>query len=126
MDWLTKVLPASPDYIFEKHTRMTRMSFGQVVHILETKAASFFTNSSNNPQLPVSIQLHVALFFLGFYGNGANFEQARVKFGYGAGTLRDARNRVVSALFSLAPDFIRWPTATERKILCQNVKANYG
>lgn len=66
MEWLTTVLPASPDCMFEQVTRMIRSYFGQVVHILETKAFSFLQNNSINPQLPVPIQLHVGLFSLVF------------------------------------------------------------
>lgn len=124
--WLTTILPSSPDSIFVAHVRMTRSSFGHIVSVLTNRCSNRFSTHSSNRQLPVSTQLYIALHGLGFYGNGANLEQTRVKFGYSTGTIVNCRRRIYDALNDLKDEYITWPDAEERQRLCEFVRAQHG
>lgn len=75
----------SSDLIFEQHTRMMRCSFGTVVDILDSKIGSPCRNSSSSPQLLIPIQLHKAMFLLGFYGNTPSLNKPELSSDTGLG-----------------------------------------
>jgi len=126
MDWIGNVLPWATDNAFKQQTRMNRRSFGLVVHILTSKCSEVFTNISYSPQEPISVQLHIFMFCLGFDGIGASFEHTHAKYGYSVGMISNARRRVSCALYSIMGEYIQWPTAERRRELCAAAREKYG
>lgn len=124
--FLSEVLPFCSDKKFRFHTRMDRGSFGVLVKMLHERCNHIFCNNSNCPQLTVSVQLHLALFCLGFYGNGASFEAAAEKYKLSVGMILNARERVCTAFSELMNDFITWPGSEERRCMCEFVRKNHG
>ena len=55
-------------------------------------------------------------------GNGASFLMAQAKYGYSVGLVHNARSLVCSALYSLMSQYIKWPSADDRKRLCEGKK----
>lgn len=100
--WLHYDIPNSLDMNFRFNNRMPRTSFGVLVNVLETKRTHpfTFTNRSNWPLIPIAIQIHMMLFRLGNYGNGAGFKETPDKYQLGVGTVLNARNRVVRHSFN--------------------------
>lgn len=124
--WLQETLPSCDDTAFRFHTRMDRRSFGVVLQVLNSNCTHIFSNRSNSPQLPISSQLHIALFTLGFYGNGAAFSAAAHKYDLSVGMVANARKRVCRALYEVMDKFIKWPNESERQQLCKIAEASHG
>lgn len=101
IDYMNEVLMKLPNEKWKEDTRMTRDAFEHIVELI--KSDPVFQNDSNNKQAPVEIQLAVALYRFGTYGNGASVAQVAKKFGIGAGTTELYTNRVIRALVRLYP-----------------------
>ena len=68
-------------------------------------------------QVPLPIQLAVALYQFGTFGNSASVGHVATKFGVSEGTVFNAMARITIALLSLKQNWIQWPSAEERKII---------
>lgn len=67
-----------------------------------------FSNNSNNPQLPVSVQLAIFLNGVGHYGNGATTEDVAEWAGVSVGTVYNCYRHVMIALLQLHNDIIHF------------------
>ena len=76
-----------------------------------------FTNNSNNPQLPVDIQLAITLYCFGHDGNASGLQSSSTWAGVGKGTVHNCTCRVMTAI--LCPEFmnntVQWPTDAEKE-----------
>lgn len=68
-----------------------------------------FQNNSNNPQLPVSIQLAIFLNRAGHYGNAITVEDVAQWAGVSVGSVVNCTNRVMVALLEVHDQFISFP-----------------
>ena len=76
-----------------------------------------FTNNSNNPQLPVDIQLAITLYRFGHDSNSSGLQSTSKWAGVGKGTVHHCTWRVMTAV--LRPQFmnnaVQWPTEAEKE-----------
>ena len=112
IDYMNTILMNLPNDKWKEDVRMTRDAFKLVVDLI--KNDQVFHNDSNNKQAPVEIQLAVALYRFGTYGNGASTIQVAKKFGVAVGTTELYTNRVIRALVRLYPYVVTWPKQEER------------
>jgi hypothetical protein len=112
-DFYQRILHAYDDTRFKRTLRLTRATFARVLSLI--KDHDVFKNESNNEQMETKKQLAVTLYRFGHYGNGASVLDVASTFGIGEGTIILITKRVVTAILSLAPQFIVWPTAEERR-----------
>ncbi|KIY70502.1 hypothetical protein CYLTODRAFT_441951 [Cylindrobasidium torrendii FP15055 ss-10] len=104
----------------EDHNRfvdMVRVSpyvFASILELIEDNP--IFHNNSPNPQEPVELQLAVALYRLGRYGNGASVKDVARVFGIGDGTAELYTERCMTAIESLQHLFVRQLTAEEKEV----------
>ncbi|KAG2056058.1 hypothetical protein BDR06DRAFT_881109, partial [Suillus hirtellus] len=69
-----------------------------------------FHNNSNNPQLPVSIQLAIFLNHAGHYGNSITLEDAAQWAGVSVGSIVNCTNRIIIALLDQHDTFMGFPS----------------
>ena len=74
-----------------------------------------FANNSNNSQLHPSWQLLVALTRIGHYGSPMAVELVADDLRISIGAVILYTDRVMAALVSLAPEWVRWPSYLERQ-----------
>ncbi|KIM50592.1 hypothetical protein SCLCIDRAFT_145082 [Scleroderma citrinum Foug A] len=67
-----------------------------------------FSNNSNNPQLPVSVQLAIFLNGVGHYGNGATTEDVAEWAGVSVGMIYNCYRRVMITLLQLHDNIIHF------------------
>ena len=108
-DWFKTILPTLSDERFKVFTRMSRQSFAFVLEQIADHQV--FKNQSNNQQVAVEDQLLIAL----SDGNRAGFIPLASTFGCSEGHVFDCVTRVVEALADSKDQFIRWPTAADRR-----------
>jgi hypothetical protein len=99
---------------FVKLLRVPPLVFNVILELI--KDNPIFHNTSNAPQTPVDIQLSVALYRLGRYGNAASIEDVARVAGIGVGTVELFTGRVFSAIESLHDQFLRPLTPEEKEI----------
>jgi hypothetical protein len=68
-----------------------------------------FQNQSNNPQLPVSIQLTIFLNRVGHYGNAITLENVAQRAGMSVGSIVNCTNCVMIAVLDANDQFICFP-----------------
>jgi hypothetical protein len=79
-----------------------------------------FQNQSNNPQLPVSIQLAIFMNRAGHYGNAISLEDVAQWAGVSVGSVVNCTNRVMVAVLDAHDQFICFPAGdSEDKDLAQ-------
>lgn len=105
------------DSQFRAYFRTTREGFGAVTALIEKHPV--FHNNSNYKQVHPGWQLLVALHRFGHYGNRINAEEVACDFCLGTGSVTLYTNRVITALLSLAPEWIRWPDEGRREEIGQ-------
>jgi hypothetical protein len=91
MDW-----KQSWPEIFHAHVWMTPECFDLLLAALQTDPV--FQNNSNLPQMPVSVQLAIALYRFGHYGNAISTTMVALWAGIGYGTVRLVTNCVLTAI----------------------------
>jgi hypothetical protein len=100
---------------FRQALRVSPQTFDTLVARLETDP--IFFNNSNQPQLPVELQVAVALYRFGHDGNAASMQSVANWAGLGKGTVHLYTRRVMTAV--LRPSFmqnaVRMPTAAEKE-----------
>lgn len=112
-----RILPTLSASRFKFHSRVSRAGF--LFILAQIEGSTYFQNKSTCPQIPIYIQLLLTLMRLGMDGNGSGFEAIVTKFGYSAGMINNAYNRVIAALSDRASDFIKWPGYAARNTLCE-------
>lgn len=106
---------------FRKKLRVSPATFDYLVELIEPH--SIFYNNSNNPQLPVDIQLAIFLARVGHYGNAASPEDLAQWAGVSSGTVANCTARVMVAILSHHDDAVHLPTAAEKEEAKQWVEA---
>ncbi|KAJ7446059.1 hypothetical protein FB451DRAFT_1055356, partial [Mycena latifolia] len=100
---------------FHQNLRVSPRTFDALVAALEQDPV--FSNNSNHPQLPVNLQLAVALYRFGHDGNAASIQAVANWAGPGKGTVHLITWRVMMAV--LRPGFmqsaVRMPTQEEKE-----------
>jgi hypothetical protein len=98
---------------FRKKLRVDPYVFDGLLALIQDH--HIFQNNSNNPQLPVQIQLAIFLYRAGHYGNGSSPEETAEWAGVSVGTVVNATNRVMVAVLSLHDVAVHYPDAAEKE-----------
>lgn len=98
---------------FRMHLRVIPPTFDALVVALEDHP--IFWNNSNSQQFPVPVQLAVALYRFGHYGNAASVASVAQWAGISDGAVVDCTRRVCVAVLALHDDVIRWSTPPEKE-----------
>ncbi|KDQ17170.1 hypothetical protein BOTBODRAFT_155948 [Botryobasidium botryosum FD-172 SS1] len=105
---------ARPD-LFRRDLRVSPVTFDRLVAHIEDHAV--FSNNSEHAQMPVEMQLAIALYRFGHEGNAVGLDKVADWAGVGKGTVVVCTRRVIAAL--LSPEFfktyVRLPTPEEKE-----------
>ncbi|OAX30752.1 hypothetical protein K503DRAFT_788258, partial [Rhizopogon vinicolor AM-OR11-026] len=96
-------------HLFWKKLRVNPENFDNILDHISNH--HIFTNQSNNPQLPVALQLAIFLNHAGHYGNAISPENVGQWAGISVGSVINCTNRVMVALLDQHDTFISFPTA---------------
>ncbi|VDB94232.1 unnamed protein product [Peniophora sp. CBMAI 1063] len=96
LDLLLKDWKYTRPEIFRSYLRVTPACFDDLVKAI--KGHAVFHNNSNNKQADVDIQLAVALYRLGHYGNATSTMKVALQFGIGYGSVQNYTDRVLAAI----------------------------
>jgi len=69
------------------YMRMSRTTFAYVLSMLRAHAGDLFTSQRGTTQIRLDIQLAIALFRFGHYGNGSRVHFVADLFGVSSGTV---------------------------------------
>lgn len=99
--------------IFRQYLRITPACFDALLAAISNNP--IFFNDSPNEQISVEVQLAVALYRFGHYGNGASILEVAIWAGIGYGSVDLVTRRVIHAMCDdeFRTGAIRWPTAAE-------------
>lgn len=97
----------SRPHLFRKKLRVNPDIFDDILDQISGHA--IFTNRSNNPQLPVAVQLAIFLNRAGHYGNAISPEDVAQWAGVSIGSVINCSNRVMVAILDLHDTFIVFP-----------------
>lgn len=98
--------------------RVNRSEFNHILNLI--KNDPIFESGKTATQLPIELQLQIALYRFGSNGEGATIRKIASIFGVGdGGTLDVVTNRVIKAINNLKNQFLYWPSS-EEKILIQS------
>ena len=103
---------------------MNKESFYAVVDLI--KGDPVFQRKGKKPQQPVAHQVALVLNRLGTTGNGSSVGATAQKFGYSVGSVEKFTERVLTALYNLANEYIAWPDGKERKDIARRAGDRYG
>ena len=113
---------------FLQKYRMSRGSFKRLVLLI--KDHPVFNPKPNGKgtrrQVPVEWQLMVFLRYIGTTGSGGCSANMRSKFDIGRGTADLYKKRCITAIRSLRPIYIRWPSKKERRKIEKRIRSNYN
>jgi hypothetical protein len=98
---------------FRRNLRVSPETFDALV--LRIADHPIFSNNSRNPQTPPYIQLAIALYRFGHYGNAASVEAIAQWAGVSVGLVVKCTQRVIIAFLSMHDSIIRWPTEVEKE-----------
>lgn len=114
-EWIFNILLAYDDIRFKCMLRVIRL---QIKLILEELESDFHFHKHNSvQQFPISIQLSIVLYKLGFEGGGIRKTAAQFGIGDG-GTVSKITRRIFSAIGRLKGKFLFCPSENERKEIC--------
>jgi len=113
-DWYTNVLLRSDEDQYRSYMGMSRTTFAYVLSMLRAHARDVFTSRRGTTQIRLDIQLSIALFRFGHYGNGSRVHFVADLFGMSSGAVVKRTERVVKGLKRLAPSVVRWPITQRR------------
>jgi hypothetical protein len=112
------------DCYFRQWCRVDKQTFWSIE--AKIKDHPVFGNNSPYSQHPVWVQLLVALFRFGGYGNHAGRVACARLHGISVGTVTNFTKRVMVALISLKDRWIHWPNADERQQISLRFERDYG
>ena len=121
---MVDMLQSYDDRGFKAEVRMDKLSFYQIVRMIE--GFPIFQNRSRNQQAPVWVQCFVAFRRLGTYGNANSLIRNAHHAGFAEGSVVNFTNRVVAALLSLHDRYIHWPDADERSSIKSRFRSKFG
>jgi len=125
-DWYTNVLLRSDRDQYRSYMRMRWTTFAYVLYMLCAHAADVSTSRRGTTQIRIDIQLSVALFRFGHYGNGSRVQFVAVLFDVSSGTVVRSTERVLKGRKRLAPSVIRWPNTERRAQQAEWAGSSYG
>ena len=94
-------------YLFRQKLRVDPIIFDDILDQISDH--HIFYNRSNNPQLPISIQLAIFLNRAGHYGNAISLEDVAQWAGISVGSVVNCTNRVMIALLDQHDNFVDFP-----------------
>ena len=112
-DWARNILPKYSDIRWRSFARMSPESFRHILGLISNNP--LFYNNANPQQTPIETQLKIALWRLGNDGSASGFRPSASQWGVSEGHINDCTRRVITALFQLREQYIKWPSATERR-----------
>jgi len=96
--WFMEVLPELDDNRFRHFLRVTRKDFGIILNQIESH--DVFNGENYKKQFPISKQLAITLYKLGFDGSGSSLCNAAAMFGIGdGGTIMKVVSRVLKVIY---------------------------
>jgi hypothetical protein len=95
-------------HLFRQKLRIDPEIFDDILDLIS--GHPIFHNQSNNPQLPVAIQLAIFLNRAGHYGNAISLEDVAQWAGVSVGSVVNCTNRVMCAVLAQHDHFIHFPT----------------
>lgn len=107
MDYVRNILT------FRQVLRMFCERFHRVLEVISKYAG--ISNNPRHPQKYVELQLAVALYRFGHFGNGTSQELVAQMFVVSEGAVDDYVNWVIEALMNLMDSTIKWPNAEEKE-----------
>ncbi|KAG2060974.1 hypothetical protein BDR06DRAFT_979248 [Suillus hirtellus] len=96
-----------PD-LFQKKLCVPPETFDDILNQISNHHV--FHNQSNNPQLPVAVQLAIFLNRVGHYGNASSPKDISQWAGVSVGSVINCMNRIMAALLAEHNNFISFPT----------------
>lgn len=112
-DWARDVLPQYADDRWRSFARMSPESFQHVLRFISDNPV--FYNNFTSPQASIETQLKIALWKLGNDGSASGFRSSASQWGVSEGHINNCTKRVVTALFQLREQYIKWSSETERR-----------
>jgi hypothetical protein len=94
-------------YLFRQKLRVDPIIFDDILDQISDH--QIFFNQSNNPQLPISIQLAIFLNRAGHYGNAISLEDVAQWAGISVGSVVNCTNCVMIALLDQHDNFVGFP-----------------
>jgi hypothetical protein len=113
-----------PNDEFRQAFRMNKDTFVFILNKIE--AHEIFKNAGTHKQQPVWVQLLVALERFGFDGNACSVGKVARNMGISSGTVILFSNRVIEALVSIIPNWIKWSTPAQRKRTSRYFEENHN
>jgi len=95
-------------HLFRQKLRVSPEIFDDILDLISNHP--IFHNQSNNPQLPVAIQLAIFLNRAGHYGNAISLEDVAQWAGISVGSVVNCPNRVMVAVLAQHDHFVSFPT----------------
>lgn len=99
-------------HLFRKKVRVDPDIFNCILE--QISADPIFQSRSNNPQLPIALQLAIFLNRAGHYGNAVSPEDVSQWAGVSVGSVINCTNRVIVSILNQHDNFMEMPTAGER------------
>ena len=100
--WIKNVLANFDDCRMHQMLRTSKAEFFHILNLISDDP--IFQNQRNVPQLPIELQLKIALFRFGGYGDSAAVRQVVTIFGVGDG------GTVMHAIIHLKSKYLIWPS----------------
>jgi hypothetical protein len=94
-------------HLFRQKLRVDPEIFDDILDLISDHP--IFHNQSNNPQLPVAIQLAIFLNRAGHYGNAISLEDVAQWAGVSVGSVVNCTNRVMGAILAQHDHFVGFP-----------------
>jgi hypothetical protein len=94
-------------YLFRQKLRVDPVIFDDILD--QISGHHIFHNKSNNPQLPITIQLAIFLNRAGHYGNAISLQDVAQWAGISVGSVVNCTNHVMIALLDQHDNFISFP-----------------
>lgn len=112
--WLKNVLVNFDDGRMRQMIRINKDEFDHILELI--KSDPVFHNARCVSQLPINLQLQIALFRFGGNGDSCSIRKIATLFGVGdGGTIITVTQRVIRAVLNLKTRFLHWPSNEERK-----------
>ncbi|ORZ36031.1 hypothetical protein BCR44DRAFT_104068, partial [Catenaria anguillulae PL171] len=113
------------DHRFKQELRMYHQSFFRLLELLGDHPV-LHPPPGKKPQLPMHIQLTIALIRMGTYGNGSSVGKVARLCSVSEGVTILSTDRVITAILSLYSSVVAWPTFHERQAIKQHFLQQYG
>ncbi|KAG2052985.1 hypothetical protein BDR06DRAFT_982940 [Suillus hirtellus] len=110
-----------PHYPVSCRILRTSLTFDDILNQISNHHV--FHNQSNNPQLPVAVQLAICLNRVGHYGNASSLKDISQWAGVSVGSVINCMNCVMAALLAEHDNFISFPTLNSVDAACSQAYA---